>query len=394
MSSTPDPKSAKPSTPEDATTDDLVAAESATDDISTDASAADASASEVPTPDAVEHAADAESPTSPVDEESAPVEDDPEPVENESVSFEDEAAPVEDESAATEDDSVPVEDELSPVEDDAAPVEEHAVPADDVESEPEPEREASGPAAPVDPAPAPASSERVRGLMARPGRSQIVVGLLLAALGFAAVTQVRSTGRDDTFENVREEELIEIFNGLAGTSERSRAEISRLEKTRRDLQVEASARRAAIEQSEQRLANLNMLAGLVPVTGPGLRVTVTEEAGRISIDSLLDMLQELRTAGAEAMEVNGVVRVIASSSFSDEDGVIHLDGQPLRSPYVVEVIGEPHTLHTGLTFRSGPVSNLEKDENADVAIEELDSIDIETVRELPRPEFAEPAEGQ
>lgn len=243
--------------------------------------------------------------------------------------------------------------------------------------------------------PAPVSrKQRLRQLIVRPGRSQIVVGLLLAALGFAAVTQVRSTTLDDNFEGVREEELIEIFNGLAGTSDRSRREISRLEQTRRDLQVDASARRAAIDQAEQRLANLNMLAGLVPVTGPGLRVTITEEAGRISIDSLLDMLQELRTAGAEAIEVNGTVRVIASSSFSDEDGVIHLDGQPLRSPYVVEVIGEPSTLHTGLTFPSGPVSYLRTEENADVAIEELSSVDIESVRVLPKAEFAEPAEGQ
>src|SRR5690606_3734119 len=133
--------------------------------------------------------------------------------------------------------------------------------------------------------------------------------------------------------------------------------------------------------------------GLVPVNGPGLRITVTEQAGRISIDSLLDILQELRTAGAEAMEINGIVRVVASSSFSDEDGVIHMDGQPLRSPYVVEVSGERQALRDGLEFRSGPLVSLEK-ENAEVDIQPLDSLEIETVRDLPQPEFADPAEGQ
>lgn len=235
---------------------------------------------------------------------------------------------------------------------------------------------------------------RLRQVFVKPGRSQIVVGALLAALGFAAVTQVRSTQLDDTYQGLREEELIEIFNGVAGTSDRTRKEIARLEQDRRDLQVDTSARQAAIEQAEKRLETLNMLAGLVPVTGPGLRITITEEAGRISIDSLLDAVQELRTAGAEAIEFNGTVRLVASSSFADVNGVITLDGQELRSPYVIEVIGEPHTLHTGLIFRSGPIATLREDESADVSIEELDSVDIESVRSLPRAEFATPAEGQ
>lgn len=261
------------------------------------------------------------------------------------------------------------------------------------EKEPEekgPEEKAEVPAPPQ----APGAAQRLKGLLGRPGRSQVMVGLLLAALGFAAVTQVRSTELDDSYQGRREEELIEIFNGLTGTSDRTRKEIARLEQARRELQGDTSARTAAIEQAEARLRTLNILAGLVPATGPGLRITVTEEDGRVSIDSLLDMVQELRTAGAEAMEFNDQVRVVASSSFSDVDGVIQLDGVELRSPYVIEVIGDPHTLNAGVTFPSGPISKLEGDEKATVEIEELDSVDVESVRDLPRAEFAEPVEGQ
>lgn len=257
---------------------------------------------------------------------------------------------------------------------------------------PEPE---PSPAAPSDvSSDRPAPGDRLRALFASPGRSQAIVGVLLALLGFAAVTQVRSTDLDDSYEGRREEELIEIFNGLTGTSDRTRREIARLEQRRRELQVDTSARSAAIEQAEQRLRTLNILAGTVPVTGPGLRITITEEGGRVSIDSLLDMVQELRTAGAEAMEFNGEVRLVASSSFSDVNGVIHLDGIPLTSPYVLEVIGESYTLRTAATFPSGPVAKMRDKEDADVAIEELDAVDIESVRDLSRPEFAEPAEGQ
>ncbi|WP_248581719.1 DUF881 domain-containing protein [Nocardioides sp. InS609-2] len=233
----------------------------------------------------------------------------------------------------------------------------------------------------------------VRALM-KPSRSQAVVGVLLAALGFAAIVQVRTNQLDDTYSGRREQDLIEILGGLTGTSDRARREISRLEDTRNQLQSDTSARSAAIEQAEARVETLNILAGLVPVTGPGLRITITEETGRVSIDSLLDTVQELRTAGAEAMEFNDEVRLAAESSFNDIDGNLEVDGQTLEAPYVLEVIGEPHTLHSGLTFPSGPISSLETQDGSRVDVEELTSVDIESIRTTDRPEFAQPGDGQ
>lgn len=235
---------------------------------------------------------------------------------------------------------------------------------------------------------------RLRASVLKPSRGQAIAGVLLALVGFTAVVQVRTTNQDETYEGRREEDLIQIFNGLTGTSDRTRREIERLEQTRRDLLVDSSAREAAVEQAEQRLDTLNILAGLVPVTGPGLRVTITEGDGRVSVSSLLDMVEELRTAGAESMEFNDEVRLVASSYFELEDGVVTVDGQRLRAPYVLEVIGEPNTLHTGLTFPSGPVSQLRKGEGADVSIEELDRVDITSTVSSARPEFAEPNGGQ
>lgn len=236
--------------------------------------------------------------------------------------------------------------------------------------------------------------ERLRRALRAPSRSQVVVAVLLAVFGFGAITQVRNTELDDTYQGRRQEDLIEILNGLTGTSDRARREIARLEQTKRNLQSDSSARQAAIDQAKQRMETLSILAGQTPVTGPGLRITITEQAGRIRIDSLLDMVQELRTAGAEAMEFNNSVRMVAQSSFAEVDGRIEVDGMPLQSPYVLEVIGEPHTLETGLSFPSGPLSTLREDDGADVDVDQVEAVDVESVRELPPVAFAEPNEGQ
>jgi uncharacterized protein YlxW (UPF0749 family) len=234
----------------------------------------------------------------------------------------------------------------------------------------------------------PSGRDRLVTAMKKPGRAQVGVAVLLALVGFAAITQVRSNEASNTYAGLRQQELIEMLDALTGTAERARQEIDRLESNRRELLSETSAREAALRQAEERTESLNVLAGLVPVTGPGIRVTVEETEGRVSVGSLLDMVQELRTAGAEAIEFNDQVRVTAHSSFDVATGGIELDDQLLEPPYVIEVIGEPHTLHSGLTFASGPIENLEELDGATVEVEELESVDIESVAEPLQPDAA------
>lgn len=230
--------------------------------------------------------------------------------------------------------------------------------------------------------------DRLRAALRHPSRAQVVVGVLLAVVGFAAVTQVQSNQETNTYASLREQDLIEVLSGLTGAAERARGEVDRLERNRDALESETTSREAALDSAQQRLANLNILAGLVPVHGPGIRVTITESDSRVRVSSLLDLVQEARTAGAEAMEFNNRIRVIAQSSFDDSVGGIQLDGQQLSSPYVVEIVGDPHTLHVGLSFASGPIEKLEVQDGAAVEVEELEDVEIESTREVVRPESA------
>ena len=243
------------------------------------------------------------------------------------------------------------------------------------------------------PAPDPAPStarQRLRDALLRPSRGQAVVGVLLAVFGFAFVTQVTSFGVDDTYAGYRQQALIDVLDGLAGTSQRAEAEIARLEETREDLRDDSSAEQAALEEARRETETMEILAGVVPVTGPGIRVTIEEESGQVDIDSLLDTVQEMRTAFAEAMQFNAEVRVVAQTSFEDAPGGIYVDGTLLEPPYVLDVIGDPHTLHGGLTFPEGPIDQLELD-GATVQVEELDSLDIASTVEPERLEFGQPA---
>ena len=167
----------------------------------------------------------------------------------------------------------------------------------------------------------------------RPTRGQAVVGVLLALVGFAVVTQVRANQVDDTYAGLRQQDLIDILNGLAGTTQRAEDEIQRLESTRDDLQSDTSARQAALDQARQQAQVLSVLAGTVPVQGPGVSITISEKSGTVRVGPFVDMVQALRSSGAEAMQINDEVRVVAQTSFEDGSGGLLVDGRLLEAPF-------------------------------------------------------------
>ena len=235
----------------------------------------------------------------------------------------------------------------------------------------------------------PSGRRRLLASLRRPSRRQLVVAVILAAVGFAGITQVRSNEVDDTYAGLREQDLIDILNGLAGTSQRAETELRRLERTRDQLLSDTSNREAALAQAQSEANSLSILAGLIPVTGPGIRVTITDVTGQVSLGAILDTVQELRTIGAEAMQFNGQVRVVAQTAFEETEGGLLVGGNLVEPPYVIDVIGEPNVLEGALTFALGPRYQVQED-GGEMEVDELPSLDIESVVDPTRADFAEP----
>jgi uncharacterized protein YlxW (UPF0749 family) len=232
--------------------------------------------------------------------------------------------------------------------------------------------------------------DRLREALLRPSRGQIVVGVLLAVLGFAAITQVRTNTTDDTFAGYREQELVDVLSGLSDTSQRAQTQINQLETSRQRLEQNQQAQDAAIDAAQKQAEELSIMAGWVPVTGPGIRLTVTEGPRPVDVNTVLDTVEELRSAGAEAMQVNGKVRLVAQSAIEPAPGGLTIDGTLVTSPYVFDAIGDPHTLRGALELVDGPVAQFKNDAGATVDLDELDSMDITAVRQPTTPQYAQP----
>ncbi len=241
----------------------------------------------------------------------------------------------------------------------------------------------------------PNGRRRLLAAMRRTGfRGQIVVAVLLGVLGFAAVVQVQANGKDDKYVGARQGELIQLINNLSLASQRAQQEVNKLEQTRSSLLNDTEARRTALERARQQADTLGILAGTVPASGPGIRITVTDSTGGVGTNQLLNGLEELRDAGAEAMEINDTVRVVAQTSLRDApDGGVIVDGTKVKAPYVIDVIGDPHTLATALTFTGGFNTEV-KDAGGKVSVAELDSVEIGSVVAPLQPKYAQPAPAE
>jgi uncharacterized protein YlxW (UPF0749 family) len=221
-----------------------------------------------------------------------------------------------------------------------------------------------------------------------------VAAVLLAVLGFAAVTQVESNNRNDRFVGARQSDLIQFINNLSLASQRAQGQITQLQKTRDALGNDTEARRTALRRARQQAQTLGILAGTLPAEGPGIRVTITDSGGGVGTNQLLNGLQELRDAGAEVIEVNDEVRVVAQTAMQDAaGGGVVIDGKRLKAPYVVDAIGDPHTLATALDFTGGFVSDVEG-VGGKVAIQRLGDVRISSVRSISAPQYAHPGSSR
>jgi len=113
------------------------------------------------------------------------------------------------------------------------------------------------------------------------------------------------------------------------------------------------------------LVSTKFLAGLMDATGPGVLVTLNDSKKRfpdaplavqmteiVHDTDILQVVNELRAAGAEAVSVNDQ-RLVATSPIRCAGPTIYVNGTPQTPPYLVRAIGDPTVLETALKLPQG-----------------------------------------
>lgn len=234
----------------------------------------------------------------------------------------------------------------------------------------------------------------------RRGRSQVVFGalavLLCVLLGVAIVTQVRQNESGDSLETARPADLLVLLDSLQQREAALNTEVSDLQSTLAQLQASGSSDQAAIENAQARLAALSILIGTVPATGPGVTLTITDNAPGVPAETLLDVINELRNAGAEAMEIRGggasrqsAVRVGVDTWVVGNPGALVIDNVTMNPPYSVLAIGDPPTLAAAMNIPGGAMDSVERVGGV-MEVQQSDRVDVTALRQPKQRQYAQP----
>ncbi|GAB3225774.1 DUF881 domain-containing protein [Mycolicibacterium hippocampi] len=232
------------------------------------------------------------------------------------------------------------------------------------------------------------------------GRSQVVFGvlavLLCLLLGVAIATQVRQTESGDSLDTARPADLLLLLDSLQQRDAALNTEVAELQRTLAQLRATGSSDQAAIENASARLAALSIMIGTVPATGPGVTLTIEDPARGVSSETMLDVINELRAAGAEAMEIRGgqrgeqvSVRVGVDTWVVGTPGALVADTTTVKPPYSVLAIGDPPTLAAAMNIPGGAMDSIER-VGGRMVIQQSDRVDVTALRQPKPRQYAQP----
>jgi uncharacterized protein YlxW (UPF0749 family) len=184
--------------------------------------------------------------------------------------------------------------------------------------------------------------------------SQIAIAVVAAILGVLVVIQLRSQAGPTGLAQLSSQDLTVLVANLNARNDQLRRETSLLEGELETLQVNRSRGDVSIDEITADLRRVRAYAGLDPVGGPGVTISIR---GRIDGPGVEELINELRNAGAEAIAA-GPVRVVTGVVVVGAPGEAQVDGVALGVAFELAAIGAPDKLTGSLTRSGGVIAQL------------------------------------
>lgn len=208
----------------------------------------------------------------------------------------------------------------------------------------------------------------------------ITLGLICFFLVVIMFIQFNTINQTDitSIKNMRETELKAEMTKWKTRLEETEKKYNDVITKKDEYNANIEDNEKTIKLLEEDLQEAQILLGMTDVTGNGIIVTLEDnEKKSITSDDLLELVNELRLAGAEAISINNERLVINSFTADIDYSFIVVNGQRISSPYIVKAIGNQSYLESGLIAKQyGYIDNRTKVLGKTVKLERKDNITI------------------
>ena len=233
-------------------------------------------------------------------------------------------------------------------------------------------------------------------------KASLTLGIVCMVLVMAICIQVKTIDNSNTTvsQTLTSNELREQILKQKEKYDKSVVELANTEKKLEEMRVQATKNDDQALRIEEQIKLDNILLGLTDVKGPGIEIVlkdndIVKRENIIGTDNLqfyiihagdlITVINDLKNAGAEAIEVNGQ-RIVNSSSIYCAGNVIKINGEKITSPITIKAIGEPDLLYGSMNILGGYIQLL-RETGISVDIRKSNNIEIGKYEGVIKPQF-------
>ena len=219
----------------------------------------------------------------------------------------------------------------------------------------------------------------------------ITLGIVCFVLTIAIFVQIKTTNNSNSTvaQTMEENDLRDQVLRMKEKYDNIYAELQNATKKLEQVRENATKDDSEAKAKQEELRLNNMLLCQSDMTGEGVIITLKDGTTNnsdvlssltatdviVHNSDLLQIVNDLKNAGAEAITINGE-RIVQTSSITCEGIIIKINNKKLGSPYVIKAIGSAATLETSLSIPDGYL-DIMKNDGVIVDIKKSDGLTVE-----------------
>lgn len=190
----------------------------------------------------------------------------------------------------------------------------------------------------------------------------ITIGFTAFIFTMVMFTQFKTVEQTDitAIETMRETELRTELSKIKEKYDDVETKLNETETKIKEYETQMASEEDATKILEKELSEAQMYLGYTKVSGEGIIITLSDTNSKdIESYDLIDLVNELKIAGAEAISINGN-RVVSTTEIVDIlYKYIVINGKRISGPYTIKAIGNQKYLESGITLKNGYKDQIE-----------------------------------
>ena len=207
-----------------------------------------------------------------------------------------------------------------------------------------------------------------------------ILGIMCLILTMLIFVQVKTISQTDIseLETMRESELKTEITALKTKYEEAATKIKETNEKILEYEDAAIEGKEASILLQKELKETEDLLGNNPVTGEGIIIKMSNTATtRVNTEDLMELINLLKNAGAEAISINEQ-RIVYDSYIADlnDEYYITVKGQRITAPYTIKAIGNTMYLESAVSQKNYGYIDTKITEGKQVTLERASNITI------------------